>query len=100
MDVLKEVKKAEDEALKIEKEYKDKIDSLFSSVDKKIEKLKKELKEDEEQKLEAFQTQLNSQFDEEKSKIIKNSGLERKKIEQKALKNKEKVIKELLKKLV
>ncbi|RKX86962.1 MAG: hypothetical protein DRP57_00260 [Spirochaetes bacterium] len=100
MDVLKEVKKAEEEALKIEKDYKEKIDALLSSLNEKSEKLKDELKKDMKNQLQAFQAELDTQFDEEKSKILKNNELEQKNIEESVLKNKEKVINELIEKLV
>ena len=99
MDVLKEVKKAEDEARKIEEEYKAKIDNLLLSVNIEAEKTKQKLDKDLKDKLESYCKELDKKFDEEKAKIIKGSELERKKIETVVEKNKENFINQLLDKL-
>ncbi|NOY08271.1 MAG: hypothetical protein GXP33_05475 [Spirochaetes bacterium] len=99
MDVLKEVKKAEDEARKIEEEYKDKIDNLLLSVNAEAEKTKQKLDKDLKDKLKSYGDELDKQFDEEKAKIIKESEQERKKIEIVVEKNRENFINQLLDKL-
>ena len=81
MDVLKDVKKAEEDAERIEQDYRTRAAELLASVTEKLDARSRELTEQLDGELEQRNTELDRRFEAERETIVASGRKERKAVE-------------------
>lgn len=99
MDVLKDVKRAEEEAEGIERDFRSRADDLLASVTKKLETRGHELNEKIDGDLKQYNAELDRRFDAERGTIVESGSREREAVESTAHSRRDAAIKIILQRL-
>lgn len=84
MDVLRDVKRAEEDAERVEQDYRSRADQLLSSVTEKLDVRGIELDKQLDSELEQRNGELNQRFESEREAIVASGRKEREAVEAKA----------------